>query len=125
MSLQAYFKEYKSSWLNKLRAKIAYVFLRTDHKLMAELPGRILVGAYHYADMIALNKFYQELEETTGRSDIEIRIEALEKAYRTRKNVPMIRSSSKENRLNILETLCQSHLFSMNDEEKTRIIENL
>ena len=73
----AYYAEFGTSMWERFKANLVYRLLRTDYKIKAELNGRTIIGAFRYAELIALELLYSQLR----LKETDEKIQALEGLY--------------------------------------------
>jgi len=117
--LQSYYNEFGTSAWEKFKANLAYRFLRTDYKIIGELNGRTIIGAFRYAELIAVELLYSQLKLKTD--DDKIRV--LEGMYFLEKNKqpPVSEIRDKKTRLEMLEIFCKPYIFSKVRNGKVRL----
>ncbi len=108
--MRSYFSEFGTSMWERFKADLSYRLLRTDYKIKAEVNGRVVVGAFRYAELIALEVFYSQLRLQNEDDKIGV----LEGMHFLEKNKPVSVPDNldKKSRLEILEVLCKPYVFS-------------
>ena len=117
--LQSYYNEFGTSRWERFKANLAYAFLKSDYKIIAEVNGRTMVGAFRYAELIALELLYSQLK----LKDEDDKLRVLEGMYFFEKNkhssLPGLQD--KKARLEVLEVLCKPYIFSKVKNGKIRL----
>lgn len=104
-------QEFEATWWGRFKARRAYRKIDTPYKIIAELRGKVLVGQYRTAGIIALDFLYLQLG--LGEEDIERKIDVLETVYflESNKRAEIISDKDKKARLQTLELLCAPYVW--------------